>query len=358
MAAADERRGGLQGDLERSLLRLRNGARMVAGVGRPPMAQTPKDTVWAADKVQLWRYRSDTRRVRTPLLFVHSLVTRSYVFDLTPGNSFVESMLARGHDVYLIDWGVPDELESHNTLQTYSDGYLPEIVEAVVDDSGSPDVNLFGYCFGGVLSLLYLAGNPDAPVRNLAVMATPIDMHRMGPMSTLLKGGRVDPSSLLDPTGNVPARTMLRSFQILTPTADVTQYVNLYQRLWNDDFVAAHQTMTTWARDHIPFPGAAFVQMSEVLNRQNLLATGKVPLGDRTVDLGDITVPFLNIVGEKDHIVPPEANEPLTKLVGSDDVEELRLPAGHVGLFVGRTAHGRNIPAMVEWLDRRSELVD
>ena len=67
-------------------------------------------------------------RYRTPLLFVHSLVSRSYVFDLVPGNSFVEAMIDRGFDVYLVDWGVPDELESGNTLETYTDGYIPTII--------------------------------------------------------------------------------------------------------------------------------------------------------------------------------------------------------------------------------------
>ena len=110
--------------------------------------------------------------------------------------------------------------------------------------------------------------------------------------------------------------------------------------------------MTQWSRDHIPFPGAAFVQTGELFARQNLLPTGRVPLGGRTVDLADITVPFLNIIGEKDHIVPPEAvGGADRRSSGRDDVEELRLPAGHVGLVVGRTAQRRNLPAMADWLD-------
>ena len=50
-----------------------------------------------------------------------------------------------------------------------------------------------------------------------------------------------------------------------------------------------------------------------------------------TVDLADITVPFLNIIGEKDHIVPPDGVGRCRRSSGPTDVEELRLPAGHVG---------------------------
>jgi polyhydroxyalkanoate synthase len=286
---------------------------------------------------------------------VHSLVSRSYVFDLVPGNSVVETMVDRGFDVYLADWGVPDELEASNTLETYTDDYLPTIIEQVAEISGSPDVNVFGYCFGGLLSLLAVAGNPDLPVRSLAVMATPIDFTQMGPMTSMMQEGRIEPADLLDATGNVPADVMLNSFRVLQPLGDVTGYVNLWQNLWNDDFVAAHQVMTQWSRDHIPFPGAAFVQTGELFARQNLLPTGQVPLNGRTIDLADITVPFLNIIGEKDHIVPPAAIEVLTSLVGSEDVEELRLPAGHVGLVVGKSAQRRNIPAMAGWIERHAE---
>jgi polyhydroxyalkanoate synthase len=95
--------------------------------------------------------------------------------------------------------------------------------------------------------------------------------------------------------------------------------------------------------------------MADLMTRQNLLATGRIPLGGRTVDLADITVPFLNILGEKDHIVPPESVDPLPSLVGSSDVEELRLSSGHVGVIVGRAAQRHNIPAMADWIARHSE---
>jgi polyhydroxyalkanoate synthase len=73
------------------------------------------------------------------------------------------------------------------------------------------------------------------------------------------------------------------------------------------------------------------------------------------VDLKEITVPFLSVVAENDHIVPIDAAAPLSQLVGSTDVEELRLPAGHVGLIVGKGAHRRTLPAMADWVRRHSQ---
>jgi len=342
-------------DVERSILRSRNGLKLLSGVGRPEVGQSPKDIVWQSGKAELWRYRSDVRSRRPPLLFVHSLVSRSYVFDLAPGNSFIEFMLNRGFDVYLTNWGEPDELESHYTLETYCDGFLPDMVAAVRSISGDDEVNMFGYCMGGLLSLLYAAGHVDGPVAALAVMATPGDFKVLGPMTSIFHTGGADPADLLDETGNVPAEAVFNSFRLLAPTGDLAGYANLWQHLWKDDYVDAHQVMTRWAKDHVPFPGACMIQVAELFARDNRLAKGRVPLGDREVDLGDITIPFLNIIGENDHIVPCDSTSVLTALVGSSDVEELRLKAGHAGLIVGRTAHARHIPAMVDWLERHSE---
>lgn len=346
--------GRIRRDVNRSLLRSRNGLKLLSGVTQPTMAQTPKDVVWSSGKVELWRYRSEARTVRPPLLFVHSLVSKSYVFDLAPGNSFVEAMLGSGFDVFLIDWGTPDEMESGNTLETYCDGLLPELVDVVRDRADSDTVTMFGYCFGGLLAAIYQAGHPDGPVSSLAVMAAPVDFDAMGTFSLL--AGHVDTDSIVDDTGNVPANVMRHSFRLVQPTSDITSYANLWQNLWNDDFVDAHQTMTQWANDHVPFPGACMAQVTDLFARQNLFRSGRFPLGGRTVDLADITVPFLNILGEKDNIVPPASSEILTSLVGSASAEELRLPAGHVGLIVGRSAHRRNIPAMADWLLRHSEV--
>jgi polyhydroxyalkanoate synthase len=55
-----------------------------------------------------------------------------------------------------------------------------------------------------------------------------------------------------------------------------------------------------------------------------------------------------------DHITPPEAVTPMLPLVGSDDKSEMRLEAGHVGLIVGRTAARSTMPAIAEWITRRS----
>ena len=77
--------GRVNRDVERSYLRARNGLRYVRGSNRPGLGTTPKDVVWQRDKAQLWRYRGGPVRFAQPLLIVTSLVSRSYILDLLPG---------------------------------------------------------------------------------------------------------------------------------------------------------------------------------------------------------------------------------------------------------------------------------
>jgi poly[(R)-3-hydroxyalkanoate] polymerase subunit PhaC len=346
-------------DVERNALRARNGIRLVAGE-RPGVGLTPKDVVWQRGRTQLWHYRNDPGtyggvRHSPPLLVVFSLISRSYILDLTPGNSFVEQLLAAGFDVYLLDWGEPDERDAHNQLEDYVDDYLPAAVARVLERSGTEELTLVGYCFGGDLALLYAAHHPDAPVRSLTVLATPVDFRHLGPLADVFASGGLEVDDVVDSAGNVPPQVVLRGFKALTPTAEVTRYVTLWERLWNDEYVAAYQAMTGWSDDHVPFPGAAARQAVQMLLRDNGMLTDRLVLGGDTVHLRDVTLPFLTVRATRDHIVPTAATAPLIDLVGSADKHELALDAGHMGLVVGRTAARTTVPTIIDFLRRRSD---
>ena len=174
--------------LEATGRRLRNTARYLLGVGEPELGQSPRQLVGTRDKVKLWRYESDDRHLSPPVLLVMSLVTKPVVFDLQPGNSLVERFCRAGFDVWMIDWDEPGPADAENTLETYCDDYIPWAVSTIATESGRGAVTLFGYCLGGVLSLLSVAGNPAMPVENLVVLATPIAPER-GPAQ--LHPGRI-----------------------------------------------------------------------------------------------------------------------------------------------------------------------
>lgn len=340
---------------ERQMLRARNGLAYLTGANRPTVAQSPRDLVWKRDKARLWRYRSGQRRYRPPVLIVHSLVSKSYVLDLLPNTSMVRYLVGEGFDVFLLDWMPPDPADAENTLETYVDDYIPGAIGALLKDAGAREVTLVGYCFGGILTLLVTAGHPELPIRNMMVMATPCDYREMGFMSNMFAEGRLEADDVIDETGLVPARALDEGFEALKPTDRLVQQVNFLENLWNDEFVQGFLAVGQWARDQVPFPGAAFRQTVSLLIRQNALFAGVIPLGRTEVYLKDIRCPFLNAFAEQDGITPVASSEPLTRLVGSDDASELRLKSGHIGFVVGRQAAKIARPQIADWIRRRSD---
>jgi polyhydroxyalkanoate synthase len=342
-------------EVERNALRARNGIRVATGAAKPPLGQSPKDVVWRRGRTELWHYHNDDVSVHPPLLFIYSLFNRSYIVDLRPGNSFIERLLEAGFDVYMLDWGVPDERDAANTVEDYVDEYIPAAINVIRRESGCNELNLVGYCFGGFLTVLHTAHHPGSPLRSLTVLTTPCDLQQLGPLGDVLGRTGLDIDTILDENGNIPPRIILQGFKSLTPTAEATRYVNLLEKLWNDEYVAADQAMGAWATDHVPLPGGIARQLAE-WTRTNALINDRLLIGGDHVHLSAIRLPFLHVTANRDHIVPEASSAPLIDLIGSEDKHRLRLDAGHVGLVVGKTAHMGSIPTIIDFLRQRSEV--
>ena len=86
---------------------------------------SPKDVVYAEDKMVLYHYKPRVEKQNPiPLLIVYALVNRPYMADLQEGRSMIQGLLDAGIDVYLVDWGYPDEGDRYITLEDYINGYL------------------------------------------------------------------------------------------------------------------------------------------------------------------------------------------------------------------------------------------
>ena len=319
------------------------------------VGQTPKRVVWSRGPATLARYRARTDvQHPVPLLLVHSLVSRPYILDLVPGNSFVEYLLDQGFDVYLADWGIPTAADAGLGLEDYVLDYLPAMVAAVLEESPADELSLLGYCLGGVLSLLYTATHPDGPVRNLLTLATPVDFDHLGLLGSW--GRALDADRLVDCYGNVPAALIKQSFRMLKPASEFSpvRFIGLWQHVEDDRFVAQFRAFDRWTNDHIDFPGKAFRQTTRHLLQGNKLIRGGMELDGTPVDLAAIRQSFLAIAAEGDHIVPLAAANKQTELVSSADKAFLRLPGGHVGLAAGRKARTSLWPRLTAWLGARS----
>ena len=317
---------------------------------------TPRQQVWGDGKVSLYRFgdgAAPKNPATPPLLIVYALVNRPYMVDLQDGRSLVQKLLAQGQDVYVIDWGYPDRSERYLGLDDYLLRYLDGAVDYLRQSSGHAAINVLGVCQGGVFSLCYAALHPSK-VRNLVTMVTPVDFHTA---DNMLAGWarKLDVDLFVDTMGNVPADLMNASYLMLKPfRLNIQKYAGLLDILDDKQAVEDFLRMEKWIFDSPDLAGEAFRQFIKQFYQANGFINGGIQIGDRTVDLKQITAPVLNIYAEQDHLVPPQASRALAAVLGNGDYTELSFRGGHIGIYVSSRAQ-REVPSAIHaWLQARA----
>lgn len=339
------------------LRRMEEGARALARVPEPDVGCSLKDEIFRRDKVVLYRYRplpsaARTGRVRTPLVICYALVNRPYMMDLQADRSLIRGLLARGVDVYLIDWGYPDGADRYLEIKDYVLGYLPNCIDAAAEHARSSSVNLLGVCQGGTLSLCYAATRPTR-VRNLVTMVTPVDFRT--PENLLTKwSDHVDIDALVDTVGNVPGEMLNAIFLAQMPYRLLSEkYVAVLDRPPDRAGLENFLRMEKWIFDSPDQPGEMYRQFMRWFVKENRLVQGTLAIDGRPIRLSDVTAPVLNIYATRDHLVPPSASRALESLVGTDDYSEYAFPGGHIGIYVSAAAQ-REVPGRIaDWLRAR-----
>ncbi|MCA3570430.1 alpha/beta fold hydrolase, partial [Bradyrhizobium sp.] len=142
----------VQSEVQRAIQRSIKGVEYFSSSG-PTLGETPKDVLYSRGTMNLYHYRPMSDEVyRVPVLIVMATTNRGYILDLVPGQSFIEFLLKRGFDVYMLDWTAPKPEEKSLRMEDYVLDFIPESIRRVQQDSGEKDVSVIGYCFGGVLS--------------------------------------------------------------------------------------------------------------------------------------------------------------------------------------------------------------
>ena len=342
-------------EMGRTVTRSRASFDVLLGRNEPEVGLTPKDTIYARGTLRLYRYRPQTDDVyRVPLVFVMSLISKSYILDLAPGQSLVEYLLKEGFDVYMIDWGVPRAEDHGMRLENYVLDLMPRCVEEVQRITKEQDYSFLGYCMGGLFGLMYAAAFPEAGLKNLASVSTPVDFEGMAMLRRWADPQWFDVDRIVDTFGNVPAELVRMSIEALRPLDRILGYVRLWDNLWNEEYVYNWRIRYNWVNDQIPFPGECYRQLIKDLLLGNKLKTGELSLGGRRIDLKNVRCAVLNAMAEHDHITPYESTRALISLVGSCDKQEMLVKGGHVSLVSGKNAILRLWPTVNQWLAPRS----
>jgi polyhydroxyalkanoate synthase len=321
-----------------------------------PLEPTPKDVLYRDGTASLYRFRrpGDAPGAVTrggapgvPVLVVPSLINRWYVLDLRPGGSIVGAFVDAGLDTFCLDWGVPRDEDRYLTWEGLL-ARLARAIRAVKRVTGSPQVALVGWSLGGTLAGIHTALHKDE-VAALCNMVGPFDFSLAGPIGEMADARWFDVDALTS-AGNLPGQMMNASFYMLRPTVELSKWFHFFGEKMHDprewEFFFA---LEEWAADNVPFPAAAYRTYIKDLYQGNALVQGRHHVGERRVDLADITCPVLTVTAERDLICPPACATALNRASRAAVRDVMSVPGGHVGAFVDARAATTLYPAMTRW---------
>lgn len=307
------------------------------------------------------------KKLDIPLVLVPPLGVTTETFDLMPNRSLVRYMAARGFKAYLIDWGTPERRHASLSMRDYADRLMAEALQAVRAHSGHKEVNLMGWCMGGLLALIH-AGLPDTRhIHAIVTVASPIDMRGGGLIAgvsriintpakfiahyTDLRLNRFNPESF-----HAPGWVTALAFKLTDPIGSITTYWDLLVNLWDREFVESHSTTSDYLNNMLAYPIGMVGDMFTKVAMHNQMAKGEFVLGKgRSAQFGRITAPIYVFAGSKDVLVGASTAEHVLDVVGSTDKRFEVAPGGHMGVILGSSSQRAVWERAANWLAQRSE---
>jgi polyhydroxyalkanoate synthase len=270
------------------------------------LAVTPGNVIYRNEVFELIQYTPATTEVhRTPLLLVPSFINRGYIFDLKPGRSLVENMLAKGHSVFLVMWNNPGVEHRHLGIDDYVQSVLTA-GEAVRDVSRSGKFNLTGICGGAQLVALaaaVLQGRRKRWVNTLTLISFVVDPQ---PEDT-------DPGALCTEAVVKLAKRQVRKQQ-LYKASSLNWTMNLLQPdrlLWAtgvDYYLLGKDPSASevmyWMNHQVNVAEKMYCDEIDIMFNNPLPEPGKLEVLGVPIDLGKLKVDNYHLAPYYDHVMP------------------------------------------------------
>ncbi|WP_231503013.1 alpha/beta hydrolase [Blastococcus sp. URHD0036] len=274
------------------------------GVGRN-LATTRGAVVYRDDVIELIQYAPATPDVHArPLLVVPPVINRYYLLDLRAGRSFIEHAVGKGFQTFVVSWRNPSKQNAHWDLDTYTER-LRRAVAVMKEVTGSPDVNMVGFCAGGILQTLllnHLAAVDDRSVHSAAYGVTLLDFGERAPIGAFAGKWVTGVARRLSRARGVLGGKSLGSvFSFMKPNDLV--FDGLVSQWLQGEPVPAFDVLA-WNADAPNLPARLHDQFLGFFRDNSLVQPGALTVLGSPVDLGEITVPTFVTGAITDHLTP------------------------------------------------------
>jgi polyhydroxyalkanoate synthase subunit PhaC len=302
-------------------------------VGRD-LAVTPGAVVARDAVAEVLQYAATSEEVfARPVLVVPPPIGRYYFLDLRPGRSFAEYAVSRGLQTFMLSWRNPTADQVHWNLDTYA-----QTVSAAIDTiravTGSPDVNVIGFCAGGIIAttaLNHLAAAGDDRVHSMSYAVTLLDFGVRAPITAFSGRALVAFAGRRSRRrGIITSRQMGSAFTWLRPDDLVFNY-------WVNNYLMGERPpafdILAWNADGTNLPGALHGQFLDIFRDNLLAAPGRLSVLGTPLRLQKIAVPTFVTGAVTDHLTPWKGCYQTTQLLGGPSTFVLSY-SGHIASLV------------------------
>jgi putative long chain acyl-CoA synthase len=350
---------------QRSWSRMRSGARNALDwikegrLGGPYQAEFEIHLDDASFKLRRYHPMTEGEEpTHGPLLLIPPLMVTSEIYDISPELSAVALLLNQRMDVWLTDYGRPEEVEGG--MERTLDEHVLAISRSVdhIEEVTGRAVHLVGYSQGGIFAYQAAAYRQSRGIASVVTFGSPVDIHRNLPnvKARLTEGFvRVARSAISGPLRELeglPGTLTSRGFKMLNPAQEIKQLIGLMGLIHDRGALERQEPKRRFlgGEGFVAWPGPALRKFIDEVVVANRLKSGGLVINGRTTSLLQIDVPILYFFGERDDVARPAAVKAISKAAPNALNYGASISAGHFGLVVGSTAFEHTWPTVVAWV--------
>jgi polyhydroxyalkanoate synthase len=280
------------------------------------------------------------------ILLIPSMINKPYILDLDEDQSLIQFLKSKGHHVFMLDWGAPQEERTFSLEDYFCKRLLPALMR--VSQGGEHTINILGYCMGGVFAV---ALGQFYPLNKTVLIAPPWDFHAvLEPRHTFHKRLHELLFPFLEAYNGLPGQVIQALFSTLNPEGmfeKFEQFIAIDDLKKKRFFVA----LEDWANDNVDLAKTAARQILQGWFHDNTPALATFDLGLGAINPAQNQTPTLIITGARDRVVPHTMTQPLAHSLPQHISRHFE--TGHTGLVVGELAKNTIWPSIDKWLKNK-----
>jgi polyhydroxyalkanoate synthase len=307
------------------------------------LAITPGQAIYRNKLIELIQYAPSTEKVYAiPLLFIPPWINKYYILDMQPRNSLIKFLVEQGYSVFVVSWKNPDMSMEETTFEDYLTLGLLAALDVVKETSGSPKVNMVGYCIGGTLlamALSYLAAREDDTVNVATFLVSLLDYSEVGDTSVFMDEPQIE---------YIEGQMMLRGYLDSRSMATMFNMLRANDLIWSNvvnNYLMGKEPpafdLLYWNSDGTRMARAAHsFYLRNTYLENNLIKPNKIVLKGVPIDLCQIRQQIYAVGTQQDHIVPWQSAWRISRLVGGP-VRFVLAGSGHIAGVISPPGKGR-----------------